>query len=160
MIFAAITGNLELGTEPDDGAGMFGLGYGFFDLLCVAIEVHSPLVQIASSHFQQPHRTTTQTQTERGIFFEMECQFRELQGLFVVGVVKIAMRGEPFYIWYSYGLTMVFGFDSTMKLKTEKAKEIPTREALTIQFTHSRTLGRVILLLDFQPGTGLSTVKN
>lgn len=156
MVFAAIAGNLELGTEPDDGAGMFGLGYGFFDLLCVAIEVHSPLVQIASSHFQQPHRTTTQTQTERGIFFEMECQFRELQGLFVVGVVKIAMRGEPFYIWYSYGLTMVFGFDSTTK--TEKAKEIPSPPA--IQFTHSRTLGRVILLLDFQPGTGLSTVKN
>ena len=56
MVFAAITGNLEFGSEPNGSAGFFGLRYGLLDLLRVAIEVHRPLVQIACRNLQYPHR--------------------------------------------------------------------------------------------------------
>jgi hypothetical protein len=55
VIFTATTGNLELGSKSDDGAGLFGFGYGFFDLLGVGIKVHRPLIEVASSHIQKPH---------------------------------------------------------------------------------------------------------
>lgn len=55
VIFAAITGNLELGSEPDGSAGLFGVDYGVFDLLGVTVEVHGPLVEIAGGNLQEPH---------------------------------------------------------------------------------------------------------
>jgi len=58
VVFAAITRNLEFRTEPNGGAGFFGLGYGFLDLLCVAIEIHRPLIEIACCNLQEPHRVT------------------------------------------------------------------------------------------------------
>lgn len=56
MVFATVTSNLELRSEPNDSAGLFSLGYGLFNVLSVTVEVHSPLIEIASSHFQEPHR--------------------------------------------------------------------------------------------------------
>ena len=67
MVLAAITSDFELRTEPNDGAGVFGDGYGLFDLVSVAIEVHGPLVEIASGHLQQPHpQELGRTDTESG----------------------------------------------------------------------------------------------
>lgn len=55
MVFAAITSNLELGTETNDCTSLLGHGNGLLDLLQVAIEIHGPLVQITRCHLQQPH---------------------------------------------------------------------------------------------------------
>lgn len=55
MIFAAVTGDFELGAEPDGGARLFGPSNGFLDVVEVAVEIHSPLIQVASGHLQQPH---------------------------------------------------------------------------------------------------------
>jgi hypothetical protein len=56
VVFTAITGDFEFGSKTDDGAGLFGFGDGVFDLEKIGIEFHSPLVEIASSYLQEPHR--------------------------------------------------------------------------------------------------------
>ena len=64
VVLAAIAGNLELGSEPDDSAGLFSVDYGVLDLVGVAVEVHGPLVEIAGSNLQQPH-LPEQSRTEQ-----------------------------------------------------------------------------------------------
>lgn len=61
MIFAAVTGDFELGAEPDDGPRLFGPSNGFLDVVEVAVEIHSPLIQVASGHLQQPHLQISDT---------------------------------------------------------------------------------------------------
>jgi hypothetical protein len=84
VVFTAITGDFEFGTKTDYDAGLFRFVDGVFDLLKIGIEFHSPLVKIASSYLQEPHR-------------DYECEF---VSLFVE--VKIA-RGSLIYystVWY------------------------------------------------------------
>jgi hypothetical protein len=55
VVFAPIASDLELGAEPNRRTGLLSHGYGLLDILQVAIEIHSPLVQITRGHLQQPH---------------------------------------------------------------------------------------------------------
>lgn len=50
VIFTAITCDFELGAKANDGAGPFSPRNGLFDVVQIAIEVHRPLIQVASSH--------------------------------------------------------------------------------------------------------------
>lgn len=55
MVFAAITGDFELGAEADDGAGFFSPRNGFLDVVHIAIEIHCPLIQVAGGYLEKPH---------------------------------------------------------------------------------------------------------
>lgn len=55
MVFAAVSGELELGADADDGAGGLGPGDGLLDVAEVGVEVHRPLVEVAGGHPQKPH---------------------------------------------------------------------------------------------------------
>lgn len=57
MVLAAIAGDLELGAETNGGAGFFSSGNGFLDVVEIGLEIHSPLVQATSGHFQESHRS-------------------------------------------------------------------------------------------------------
>ena len=56
MIFTTITGDFELGAEANNGAGHFSPRNGVLDVVQIAIKVHRPLIQIARSHLEKPHR--------------------------------------------------------------------------------------------------------
>jgi len=68
VVFTAITGDFEFGSKADDGAGLFGFGDGVFDLEKIGIEFHSPLVEIASSYLQEPHRDYECENCERVVY--------------------------------------------------------------------------------------------
>ena len=55
MVLAAVSGELELGADADDGAGGLGPGDGLLDVAEVGVEVHGPLVEVAGGHPQKPH---------------------------------------------------------------------------------------------------------
>lgn len=55
MVLAAVSGELELGADADDGAGGLGPRDGLLDVAEVGVEVHRPLVQVAGGHPQKPH---------------------------------------------------------------------------------------------------------
>lgn len=55
MVLAAVSGELELGADADDGAGGLGPGDGLLDVAEVGVEVHRPLVEVAGGHPQKPH---------------------------------------------------------------------------------------------------------
>lgn len=55
MVLAAVSGELELGADADDGPGGLGPGDGLLDVAEVGVEVHGPLVEVAGGHPQKPH---------------------------------------------------------------------------------------------------------
>lgn len=55
MILAAIASDFELGAEPDHSSRRFSPRNGILYVLHIAVEIHSPLVQITRRDFQQPH---------------------------------------------------------------------------------------------------------
>lgn len=52
VVLAAVSGDLELGADPDDGAGGLGAGDGVLDVAEVGVEVHRPLVEVAGRELQ------------------------------------------------------------------------------------------------------------
>ena len=61
MVLAAVSGELELGADADDGAGGLGPGDGLLDVAEVGVEVHGPLVEVACGHPQKPHLAAART---------------------------------------------------------------------------------------------------